>query len=110
MNASLTTHVLDTAQGRPANGIAITLLRVDRAERTRVGSGLTNADGRTNDPLGTNLPPGTYEMIFDLAQYFENTTSWYDIITVRVVLDGLRDRHHVPLLLAPFGYSTYRGS
>jgi hydroxyisourate hydrolase len=109
MNATISTHVLDTARGIPAAGIPISLARVDGASRTALGQRTTNADGRTDTPLGKELTPGTYEIVFHVAPYL-GTHAFYDEITVRVVLDGARDRYHIPLLLAPYSYATYRGS
>ena len=110
MNATLSTHVLDTARGLPAPGIVIQLYRTDSTARTAIAERTTNADGRTDPPLGADLTPGTYEVVFHVRSYFGNEPAFYDEITVRVLLDGTRERYHVPLLLAPFGYSTYRGS
>lgn len=110
MNATLSTHVLDTARGVPAAGVVVTLVRVVGVRRDRIGSAMTNADGRTSEPLGSHLEPGVYELVFDVTSYFADAASFYDEISVRVVLDGSRERYHVPLLLSPYGYSTYRGS
>jgi 5-hydroxyisourate hydrolase len=111
MNATLSTHVLDTARGIPAAGITIVLMRVDAAGNAEiVGSATTNADGRTDAPLAVDLAPGPYEIVFRVAPYFVDRRTFYDDIIVRIVLDGIRERYHVPLLLSPFGYSTYRGS
>ncbi|MGB8265930.1 MAG: hydroxyisourate hydrolase [Candidatus Velthaea sp.] len=110
MNATLSSHVLDTARGVPAAGVAVTLFRIDGAQRAVAGVATTDADGRTGAQLGSGLAPGTYEVVFHVAAYFGATPAFYDEITVRIVLDGSRERYHVPLLLAPYGYSTYRGS
>ncbi len=109
MNATISTHILDTARGIPAAGIPISLARIDGTSRTALGERTTNSDGRTDTPLGKELKPGTYEIVFHVAPYL-GPQAFYDEITVRVVLDGARDRYHVPLLLAPFSYATYRGS
>jgi 5-hydroxyisourate hydrolase len=109
MNATISTHVLDTARGVPAAGIPVTLARIDGTSRSAIGKRTTNTDGRTDTPLGKELEPGIYEIVFDVAHYL-GTHAFYDEITVRVVLDGARERYHVPLLLAPYGYATYRGS
>ena len=97
MTASISTHVLDTASGRPASGIAVTVSRDDRV----VGRGTTDADGRIRD-LAHDLAPGTYRIAFDTASPFFR----------RVALDvEIGDGpHHIPLLLSPYGVTSYRGS
>ncbi len=108
----LSTHVLDTASGTPAAGIAITLSSIDGTIATPLATATTNADGRTDAPLAHDLPAGVYELAFAVAPYFvqSGVAAFYDTITVRFVLaDGTR-KYHVPLLLSPWGYSTYRGS
>jgi len=107
----LTTHVLDIGSGIPAAGIAIDLYAVDGEMRTKRASAVTNADGRTDAPLAPDLAPGIYELTFAVAAYFArtNTATFYDTIAVRFRLDG-GAKFHVPLLLSPYGYSTYRGS
>ena len=116
---TLTTHVIDTAAGVPAAGIAIVLYAVDgatgtplgSATRTRLGGATTNAGGRTDAPLAESLGPGWYELTFAVAPYFaaQNVAAFYDEITIRFRLEGSA-HYHVPLLLGPWGYSTYRGS
>ena len=102
----ITTHVLDIAQGKPAAGIRVEL---------RGWSVITNANGRTEEPLvaGDTLEPGTYELRFHVGEYLRaagQDVPFYEIITVQfVVSDGARN-YHVPLLLAPYSYSTYLGS
>ena len=113
----LTTHVLDTALGRPAEGLRLTLHRLDGAARTPVTEGVTNADGRLDAPLlaGEAFRPGTYEITFHAGAYLRATGQrlpdppFLDEIPIRFGMaeDG---HYHVPLLLSPFGYSTYRGS
>lgn len=110
---TLSTHVLDTAAGRPAQGIAIELYAAGRAPGTLpLASATTDADGRTDAPLAADLPPGTYELVFRVAAYFQRAgvEAFYDEITVRFRIAAAGGRYHVPLLLAPWGYSTYRGS
>lgn len=97
MSASISTHVLDTARGRPAAGIAVTLSR----DGTVVARGVTDADGRIRE-LARDLAPGTYRLAFDVGTAFFQAVS-FDV----VVGDG---PHHVPLLLSPFGVASYRGS
>jgi 5-hydroxyisourate hydrolase len=112
----LTTHVLDTARGLPAVGVRITLFRIDGG-RLKVAETVTNADGRTDVPI---LPKeafetGTYELVFEAGDYLRATGQagsaplFLDEVPIRFGL--AEDSHyHVPLLLSPFGYSTYRGS
>ncbi len=97
MSASISTHVLDTAAGRPASGIDVTLHRDDRL----VARGATDADGRIRE-LARDLAPGTYRLVF------ETRSPFFRRIALDVEIgDG---PHHVPLLLSPFGVSSYRGS
>ncbi len=109
---TLTTHVLDVATGKPAAGIVVTLVALLGDERRVVASTVTNADGRTDAPLATELESGSYEIVFGVGAYFggTNTETLYADVPIRVVLDSARPHYHVPLLLSPFGYSTYRGS
>lgn len=108
----LSTHVLDTSTGRPGERIPVELVRIDGDARTPVASAVTDADGRTAAPLGDALAPGIYELVFSVAPYFaaRNVPSFYDRIAVRFRIDDARAKYHVPLLVAPWGYSTYRGS
>jgi hydroxyisourate hydrolase len=105
---SLTTHVLDIARGRPAAGVAITLARGDEVLATAV----TNADGRTDAPLIDRLEKGTYELRFAVGDYFAagGEPPFLDVVPVRFGVSDPAAHHHVPLLVAPGGYSTYRGS
>ncbi len=110
MGATVSTHVLDTARGRPAAGVLVGLFALEEGHRRHVATATTNADGRTDAPLGTDLAPGTYELLFSVAQYLGDGSAFYDAIPIRFRIDGEGERYHVPLLLAPWGYSTYRGS
>ena len=113
----LTTHVLDTATGKPAEGIEIALYRVAGNSHTKIGSFTTNADGRVDTPIleGQAFKPGTYELIFFAGNYLARTApnlpdpKFLDQIPLRF---GISDdsHYHVPLLLSPYSYSTYRGS
>jgi 5-hydroxyisourate hydrolase len=103
---SLTTHVLDLARGRPAAGVAIELARGDELLATAV----TNADGRTDAPLLDALEAGTYELRFAVGDYFGGESRFLDVVPVRFTVSDPDAHHHVPLLVAPGGYSTYRGS
>lgn len=106
----LTVHVLDTARGLPAAGMALMLSRDGAVLRRAV----TNADGRCDAPLltGTELAAGTYEIAFDVAGWrtAEADAGFYDSIAVRFRVQASPGHVHIPLLLSPYGYSTYRGS
>jgi 5-hydroxyisourate hydrolase len=108
----LSTHVLDTSTGQPAARITVMLFAVDGNVRTHVSTSVTNADGRTDNPMAEILSAGMYELIFSVAPYFaaKNVSAFYDEITIRFHVDDAARKYHVPLLLAPWGYSTYRGS
>ena len=113
--SSITTHVLDIARGRPAEGIAVTLeQRSGDGGWRKLGSGRTNADGRAADLLAppAQLERGEYRLTFDAAAFFKTqaTDSFYSSIVIAFRVDDPAQRYHVPLLLSPFGYSTYRGS
>jgi 5-hydroxyisourate hydrolase len=103
---SLTTHVLDVSRGRPAAGVAIELLRGGEV----VASAVTNADGRTDAPLLETLEAGEYELRFAVGDYFGGDERFLDVVPVRFGVSDPDAHHHVPLLVAPGGYSTYRGS
>lgn len=114
----LTTHVLDTALGRPAAGLTILLYRISGQSHRKIREVVTNADGRTDGPLlsGKDLARGSYELVFRAGDYLRATGQveegvlFLDEIPIRF---GIRDEgqhYHVPLLLSPFAYSTYRGS
>src|SRR5689334_12242574 len=114
----LSTHVLDTAQGRPAAGVAIALYRLEAGDRRLLGRFVTNADGRCDAPLLADplLVPGTYELVFAIGDYFaaqglaQAVPRFLDLVTVRVGIDDARASYHIPLLASPYAYSTYRGS
>lgn len=108
----LSTHVLDVTRGVPATGLEVALYAIDAGARTLVASALTDADGRVASPFGAELTAGTYELLFHAGAYFARIglTSFYTEIPVRFRVEGAPARYHVPLLLAPWGYSTYRGS
>lgn len=105
----ITTHILDTALGRPAAGVHVTLERLD-GSWLAVGQGDTDADGRlrTLTPAGP-VPPGTYRIGFDTGAYLGPAAFFPRVEIQFVVADGAQ-HFHVPLLLSPYGYSTYRGS
>jgi 5-hydroxyisourate hydrolase len=110
----LTTHVLDTARGRPADGLRIELFRLDGAERVPLAEAETNADGRTDAPIlpASEFALGAYQLVFHAGPYLSRVGApggFLDAVPIRFAMT--EDAHyHVPLLLSPFGYSTYRGS
>lgn len=108
----LTTHVLDTATGRPGAGLALTLERLEDGGTTRLGRFVTNQDGRCDAPLlqGAALVAGLYELTFHVADWRGGAPGFYDEIPIRFRVAEPSAHHHVPLILSPFGYSTYRGS
>ncbi len=117
MAGYLTTHVLDTARGCPAAGLTIELFRMDGAGRHLLCTAVTNDDGRTDSHIlpADRFETGTFELVFHAGAYLEQTDKsaetprFLDIIPIRF---GMSEptHYHVPLLLSPFGYSTYRGS
>ena len=109
----LSTHVLDTANGRPAQGMAVRLYAVDGESRHLLKSAVTNADGRTAEPLlaGDRLDAGVYELVFYVAEYFGSQgIPFLGEVAVRFGVEDPAANYHVPLLVTPYGYSTYRGS
>jgi 5-hydroxyisourate hydrolase len=108
--STISTHVLDTALGKPAEGIRVTLHR----DASLIGSSVTDEDGRVRDLLahGSSLSAGDYQLTFSVADYFAHTKrrSFYNEIVIHFVIGDESQHYHVPLLLSPFGYSTYRGS
>ena len=111
MSGRLTTHVLDTADGRPAAGIPIELARLDGERREVLRTVTTNADGRTDGPLlaGSDLGAGTYELVFSVGEHFGGK-GFLDRVPVRFTIADADAHYHVPLLVSPWSYSTYRGS
>jgi 5-hydroxyisourate hydrolase len=109
---TISTHVLDTALGAPAAGIGVTLCRVSEGSVTEIGRGTTNADGRVTSFGVTLLQAGTHRLWFDVASYFAATerASFYSEICIAFEVSASPQHYHVPLLLSPYGYSTYRGS
>jgi 5-hydroxyisourate hydrolase len=113
--STLSTHVLDTHRGRPAAGVPITLeLQGAPGTWKELARGITNDDGRVRDllPQGARVEPGVYRMTFDTGAYFRalDVKGFYPSVTVVFELTAPDEHYHVPLLLSPFGYSTYRGS
>ena len=112
--SQITTHVLDTAKGQPAEGIKISLQRsAGEGQWEEITSGVTNRDGRIADFMADDLriQPGIYRMLFHTSAYFEknNTKGFYPEVPVIFEITDT-EHYHIPLLLSPFGYSTYRGS
>lgn len=114
----LTTHVLDTARGVPAAGLRIALYEVSGDARHKIAEMVTNADGRTDAPIlpKGKFAPGIYELVFHAGDYLDRTgvlpenPRFLDEVPIRFGVSDAAAHYHVPLLLSPFGYSTYRGS
>ncbi len=111
----LTTHVLDIARGRPAEGLRIELYRLDGNRRTRLAETQTNADGRTDRPMaeGEALAAATHELVFHAGEWLEDQglpTGFLVEVPIRFRIADASEHYHVPLLLSPYAYSTYRGS
>lgn len=114
----LTTHVLDTVSGRPGQGIRLALFRLDGGGRALLVETVTNDDGRVDRPLleGGDLRPGTYELVFEVGRYFREQgadlpdPAFLDEVPLRFGIADPNAHYHVPLLVSPFAYSTYRGS
>jgi 5-hydroxyisourate hydrolase len=111
MPGKLTTHILDTARGRPAADVRLELHHLGH-ERTLLASTKTNADGRTDTPLleGAQFSSGTYEISFYIGDYFAEPARFLDVVPVRFTITDADAHYHVPLLCTPWSYSTYRGS
>ncbi|SEW32822.1 5-hydroxyisourate hydrolase [Cognatiyoonia koreensis] len=117
MTGYLTTHVLDTSKGCPASGLTIDLFRIEGVTRTHLRTLVTNNDGRTDEQIlpEADFQIGVYELIFHAGDYFDacgvapETPRFLDVIPLRFGMSEA-SHYHVPLLLSPFGYSTYRGS
>lgn len=112
--SQITTHVLDTSRGQPAEGIAVNLYWLRNQGQELLGSAQTDADGRANELLDANakLRQGIYKLNFDLESYFAQTETpaFYPRADIVFHIHDETEHYHVPLLLSPFGYSTYRGS
>ena len=118
MAGRLTTHVLDTARGKPAAGVRIALYRLSGQSHRKIAETVTNHDGRTDAPMleGEKLTPGTYELVFSAGDYLRASGQagegvlFLDEIPIRFGVPDAGAHYHVPLLISPFAYSTYRGS
>lgn len=114
----LTTHVLDTARGKPAAGVKIMLYRISGQSHRKIAEAVTNADGRTDGPMlaGDALKEGNYELVFCAGDYLRASGQagdgvlFLDEIPIRFGIPDAGQHYHVPLLISPFAYSTYRGS
>ena len=109
----ITTHILDVAAGQPARGVEVVLDRLGDDGWASVGRGTTNDDGRVADLMEEgSISAGTYRLTFATKAYFDGkqTTSFYPEVAVTFCVEAEAEHYHVPLLLSPFGYSTYRGS
>ena len=111
--SQITSHILDTAKGKPAANVHLKLEKKENNAWQTLATGTTNADGRVSDLLGKEviLAVGIYKMVFDTEGYFQaqNAVSFYPIVEI---VFNVKDasHYHIPLLLSPFGYTTYRGS
>ncbi len=117
--SQITTHILDTAQGKPASGVKVELYQGAASDQSEnpwllIGDGVTDADGRVSDLLAraAALPAGDYQLRFHIGDYYRaaNTPCFYPRVEITFSIVGDGQHYHVPLLLNPFGYSTYRGS
>lgn len=114
--ATISTHVLDTANGKPAGGVLIELKVEKNGTFELIGGGVTNDDGRVVDLLKEEFKPlvsGLYRMSFNVEQYMEDTgreNYFYPYVDITFRLESPDDHYHVPLLISPYGFSTYRGS
>ena len=113
--SAITTHILDTSRGRPASGVPVRLeIRSRDGDWKMIGHGITDGDGRLRELLPPDVPlaRAAYRLIFDTGAYFsaQNVESFYPEVTIVFTVREAVEHYHVPLLLNPYGYSTYRGS
>jgi len=112
--SAITTHILDVSAGVPARGVAVVLERKTFSDWEVIGEGATDEDGRVRDLLDANeiLKTGDYRLTFDVETYFakRQIEGFYPQVTIAFTVRGAARHYHVPLLLSPFGFSTYRGS
>ncbi len=110
--SSITTHVLDTSLGRPANGVPVTLEVLKGDSFVVLGKGVTNADGRIVELLKQPLSEGIFRLTFQTSTYFlsKSLKSFYPSVQIQFEVQDAKQHYHVPLLVSPYGYSTYRGS
>jgi 5-hydroxyisourate hydrolase len=111
---AISTHVLDTGLGKPAEGVSVTLEEKHGPEGEFLGAAVTDADGRARAllPEGRELQPGSLRLCFDVGEYFsrQGRAAFYPSVEIVFHVESAAEKYHVPLLLSPFGYSTYRGS
>ena len=112
VTSPITTHVLDTALGKPADGVAVVLERQAGSDWTEIGRGVTDADGRNRSLMTNDLSAGVYRLTFATGPYFaaRSVAGFFPEVAIVFRVDETRSHYHVPLLLSPFGYSTYRRS
>jgi 5-hydroxyisourate hydrolase len=114
MSGKLSTHVLNIAEGKPAAGMRLALWRVEAGAPVRIVETTTNVDGRTDAPLltGETFRPGLYEIVFEVGAYFDlpEEEAFLGAVLVRFRITDAERSYHVPLLVSPWAYSTYRGS
>ncbi|MGA7205618.1 MAG: hydroxyisourate hydrolase [Specibacter sp.] len=112
MSSLITTHILDTASGTPAAGVAVELFAGNSGTWSRIASGTTDADGRVKDLGPASLPASNYQLRFDTGAYFaaSNTDTFFPEVSLTFTVRDGQAHYHVPLLLSPFSYSTYRGN
>ena len=113
----LTTHVLDVYSGKPGKGIKVDLYYIENNQRKKINSAILNDDGRADAPLveGANFVEGKYELIFFVGDYFKKITEihkipFLDDVVIKFGISNSKEHYHVPLLVSPWSYSTYRGS
>ena len=113
----LTTHVLDIYSGKPGKGIKVDLYYINNNKREKLNSVILNNDGRPDKPLveGSNFKEGQYELVFFVGDYFKKMTDlpktpFLDEVVIRFGISNSKEPYHVPLLVSPWSYSTYRGS
>jgi len=116
--SALSTHILDTSLGQPASGVTVKLYQISSTERTLITETTTNSDGRTDKPLLSNeqMSVGIYQLVFEMANYFQrtqptlSTPPFLSDIPIQFAITDSESHYHIPLLVSPYGYSTYRGS
>jgi 5-hydroxyisourate hydrolase len=110
--STVTTHVLDTSLGQPAVGVQVRLERLAGGEPSPVAEGITDADGRVRELGPDGLRPGTYRVVFGTGEYFGRSGrgTFYPEVAVSFLIDSTDAHYHVPLVVSPFAYSTYRGT
>lgn len=109
--SKITTHVLDTSEGRPAAGVTVVLEQMIEGQWKEIGQGVTDSDGRVSNLTdGIKLQAAAYRLSFNIKGYMAERATFYPYIPIVFEIAQPGEHHHVPLLLNPFGYSTYRGS